>query len=155
MPLVKKTKAKKLVKLPPHIVVVVGSPKWTKLPLITKALRKLKEEPNNFGSIRGIDLFITGTAKGAEQLAVSSAKHLGIPIIQAHPYTHLAQSRDHTYVRNHAVVKMFKPTHLLVFEDDLDSNISATFYIREFTKKDIPITVIGSKDAKRKTGKTA
>lgn len=142
------SKPKKLKKLPPHRVFVLGSAQWSKPNKIKAALKGLCNEDNQLGQARGVDMLYTGTQKGAELQSVSIAKELKFPVTQAHPFTHMGPRTDR-YMRNFYVLKDCKITHLLIFDDDAEEDVSLKKAIREAKHRDIPFTVVPSKSIEK------
>lgn len=117
-------------------VVVCGATNWTDKSRIRFVLKHLT--PKNVRCI------ITGTSKGAEQLVISVAKELKLPVIQVHPQQHLGGSAIH--IRNNDVFKLLKPTRVIAFHDDIDESVSSALYLKLGTRADIPSILITKKE---------
>jgi hypothetical protein len=111
-------------------IVICGTTSWTKKNSIKSALVSI--------GVKHIDFVVIGTSRGAEQLAVSVAKALGLMIFQAHPWMN---ANNNAIVCN-KVVKLFKPTMILALNENPKDNPSTALYEKIAHKQDIPIKVI-------------
>jgi hypothetical protein len=96
---------------PSQRVVITGSTSW-------KNIAKIKKELKRFKGIE-LDYVVTGTSRGAEQLTVQAAKALGILLYQAHPWR---SDSGNDYVVAGKVLKIFKPTLVIAFNEDPEEN---------------------------------
>jgi hypothetical protein len=124
---VKKQKPKKLKKPVPERIFITGTTSWKHLPPINKILKQIDNK----------DFVITGTSRGVEQLTVQSCKHLGIPIIQIHPWHHLPNSE---HIKNSYIVNLLKPTLILIFDKSGETEHYSLYKLAK--RKDIPLRVI-------------
>lgn len=123
-----------------EVLVVCGSTKWANRKLMKKVLAR--------HDYRNVKAVVIGTSKGADAIAASVAKELNMPVIQVHPQHHLGSQA--IYYRNNFVFNFFKPTHVLVFHDNIDESYSSAMYIKLAKKKEIPCEVITGKPARTK-----
>lgn len=107
-------------------IVITGTTSWKKQITIAKYIKSL--EPKT------IDFIVTGTSRGVEQMVVSICKNLGIPVIQFHPWSHISNS---SYLSHGKILKLFKPTLVLVFNEVPKENTSGENYEKLTRRADI------------------
>lgn len=135
-PLVSKTRAKpkKVVKSKkpiPARIVATGTTSWKKLSTIVKYFKSLNPYT--------IDFVVTGTSKGAEQFIVQACKHLGITVIQFHPFTNIPNS---SFLSQGRIMKMFKPTMVIGFNEAPGVNACTENYVKLCRRSDIDIKIV-------------
>lgn len=100
-------------------IIIVGTTSWKNEKKIRDVIKGLDPET--------IDFIVTDTSRGCAQLTVKVCKALGIPLIQTHPWHHIPNSR---WIWQNAAMKLFKPTLVIGFNEDVEYNASTESYSR-------------------------
>jgi len=87
-------------------LLICGSRGFTKLSMITKALSDMSERPS---------AIISGCARGADTLAITAAKEIGIPI-ERYP-ADWTKGKMAGYMRNQTMLTEGKPDEVWAFYD--------------------------------------
>jgi hypothetical protein len=109
-------------------VVICGTTSWKKPAAIRAALKSI--------GISSIEYVIVGTSRGAEQIGLQLAKKFGLMIFQSHPYM------SSNYIVAGKVIKLFKPTIILGFNEKPEENTSTEAYEKLAHRKDIPFKMV-------------
>lgn len=122
---IKKLKKKK--EEPKKRIIVCGTTSWNRPNVVRKIFKEL--EPKT------IEFIVTDTSRGASLYVLQFAKHLGIPVYQAHPY------KD-KFIGYDAAIRLFKPNLILAFNENPKENTATEGYMKLAHRKDIDFRMV-------------
>lgn len=115
-------------------LLVCGDRNWTDRNLILKTIKSI--------SYGDIELLVHGGARGADRLAGSCARELGITTKSVRA-DWSRYGRAAGPIRNQKMLGDHKPTVALAFHDDIENSKGTADMVRRLRKANIPVKVIG------------